>query len=48
LGKYEKLLRVIGLKKIVGLTAPAFLTARRKALHEEGDEAILMKRSAGV
>jgi GNAT superfamily N-acetyltransferase len=48
LESHEKLLGAIGLQKIVGLTAPAFLTARRKGLQEEGKNAILMKRSVGV
>jgi GNAT superfamily N-acetyltransferase len=48
LENHEKLLGAIGLQKILGLTAPAFLTARRKGLQEEGVDAILMKRSVGV
>jgi hypothetical protein len=47
LENHEKPRAAIGRQKIVGLTAPAFLTARRKALQEEGEEVILMKRSVG-
>jgi GNAT superfamily N-acetyltransferase len=47
LENHEKPRAAIGRQKIVGLTAPAFLTARRKALQEKSEEVILMKRSVG-